>query len=375
MSIRSTRSVKKAIIPPSPPSSGLEIALQRGAQVAVVFLGVLGLLVALQAGRFLFAPIALAIVVGLMLGPIALQLERYVPPAVSAAGAVIAFILIVTAIGAAISAPLSTWAGRVPQIWNELQLQLSSFSAPLATIKSVREEIRSVTGGSGVTVSVEDGSAVESVAVLAPALLAQMLIFFASLYFFLATRHDTRLMVLRLCSSRKLRRRAAYIFRDVEELVANYLLAITIINMGLGIAVAIALWLLGTPSAVLWGALAGILNFVIYIGPALMAVILFGVGLASYDTFAGSLLPLLAYLLINGIEAQFVTPLVIGRRMTLNPFLVFLAVSFWLWMWGPIGGFIAIPALVVLFAIARNIVPGFEWGLSPERRRQYSRLP
>ncbi|MCO0638175.1 AI-2E family transporter, partial [Lutimaribacter sp. EGI FJ00014] len=194
----------------------------------------------------------------------------------------------------------------------QLQLQLTSFSEPLATIRSVREEIRNVTGEPNVTVSVQDGSPVESVAVLAPALLAQVLIFFASLYFFVATRHDTRLAILKMCSGRRIRWRAAHVFRDVEGLVSNYLLSIAIINIGLGVTVAVVLWLLNVPSAPLWGAIAGVLNFFIYIGPALMAVILLGVGLASFDGMPGILLPPLAYLALNAIEAQIVTPMTIG---------------------------------------------------------------
>jgi len=311
-----------------------------------------------------------------MLSPIAERLEsRKMPPAVSAAVAVVVFILLVGFLIAAVAPPLTSWAGRVPEMWRELQLQLSSLSQPLEMVQSIRDEIRKVTGGSDVTVSVEEGSPVESVAVLAPALIAQVLIFLASLYFFIATRDQTRLTVLRLCSGRLLRWRVAHIFRDVEELVANYLLAITIINIGLGFAVGISLWLIGVPSALLWGAMAGLLNFVVYIGPITMAVILVVVGFASFDTFWASILPMIIFLLIHGAEAQFVTPSVIGRRMTLNPFLVFLSIAFWLWLWGPIGGFVAIPALLVFFAIARNILPGFEWALSEERRRQYSRLP
>ncbi|WEX10042.1 AI-2E family transporter [Chelativorans sp. AA-79] len=359
-----------------PPKSGLDQALARGAQVAVIGLAVLAILVGLHSARFLLAPVSLAIVVGLMLGPVAQRLEnRGAPSSVSAVATVLVFILIVGFLAAAVATPLTSWAGRVPQIWSELRLQLSSLSEPLETIRGIREQIRSATGGSNVTVSVEEGSPMESVAVLAPTLIAQVLIFLASLYFFVATRHDTRMTVLRLCSGRLLRWRVAHIFRDVEELVSHYLLAITIINIGLGCAVGIALWLAGVPSAPLWGALAGLLNFIVYIGPAVMAVILLGIGVATFDTSWGSLLPLIIYLVLNGIEAQFVTPTVIGRRMTLNPFLVFLSVAFWLWIWGPVGGFVAIPALLVFFAIARNMVPGLEWTLSKERRRQYSRLP
>ena len=348
----------------------------RSAQAAVLAMGVVTLLFALHAGRFLLAPVFLAVVVGLMLGPVALQMEkRGIPPSLSAVASVLALILLVGILAIAVAAPLTSWAGRVPQIWSKLQLQLANLSEPLETIRSVRDQIRSVTGESNVTVSVEDGSAVESMAILAPTLLAQILIFFASLYFFIATRHNTRLTVLRYCSGRRLRWRIAHVFRDVEELVSNYLLAITIINIGLGLAVGIALWLAGVPSAPLWGVMAGLLNFIVYIGPAIMATVLLGVGLASFEGFWGTLTPVMIYLVINGIEAQFVTPLIIGRNMTLNPFLVFLAITFWLWIWGPIGGFVAVPVLLILFAIARNILPGFEWALTAERRRQYSRLP
>jgi|UniRef100_Q11DP8 predicted PurR-regulated permease PerM len=359
-----------------PPKSGLDMVLNRGAQASAIGLAIAVAIAGLYAMRFLAAPVSLAIVVGLMLSPVAQRLEnRKLPPSLSAAVAVLIFIFSVGFLVVAVAAPLTSWAGRVPEIWRELQLQLTNLSQPLDTIRSIREEIRNVTGESNVTVSVEDGSAMESVALLAPAVIAQALIFLASLYFFIATRNDTRLTVLRLCSGRLLRWRVAHIFRDVEELVSNYLLAITIINICLGFAVGISLWLIDVPSAPLWGAMAGLLNFIVYIGPITMAVILLGVGFASFDSIWGSISPMLIYLLINGIEAQFVTPSVIGRRMTLNPFLVFLAITFWLWLWGPIGGFVAVPALLVFFAVARNILPGFEWALSEERRRQYSRLP
>ena len=92
-------------------------------------------------------------------------------------------------------------------------------------------------------------------------------------------------------------------------------------------------------------------------------LVLFMVGLAEFDSLAGSLLPVAVYLAINMLESQFVTPMVIGRTMTLNPFVVLLALIFWIWLWGPLGGFIAIPALLVVYAVIRNIVPGINWGV------------
>jgi predicted PurR-regulated permease PerM len=346
-----------------PPKSNFELLLSRGSQTAMIGLGVLGLIFALEAGQFLLAPVALAIIIGLMLGPVASRLERRgLVPVLSALVVVILFVLLVGALALALVTPLGYWAERLPQIWAQLQEQLVRLQQPLELLKNVRDEIRKVTGEGTMTVSVEDGSPVVSAATMAPAIGAQVLIFLASLYFFVATREQTRIAVLRLCTSRKLRWRVAHIFRDVEALVSRYLLSISAINLGLGVAVTIALWLIGVPQPALWGALAGLLNFVIYIGPAVMAALLFGVGLASFDSLAGSLMPPLVYLALNLIEGQFVTPTVIGRAMTLNPFVVFLALAFWLWIWGPVGGFIAIPALLIAFAVARNILPGMVWG-------------
>ena len=88
-----------------------------------------------------------------------------------------------------------------------------------------------------------------------------------------------------------------------------------------------------------------------------MAVILLGVGLATWDSPPTIFLPMLAFLTLNMIEAQFVTPQVIGRSVTLNPFFVFLSLSFWIWIWGPAGGLLAVPFLLIGNAVLRNSLP------------------
>jgi predicted PurR-regulated permease PerM len=355
----SNRSAKKAPVVRLPPKSNTEIILARGAQAAMIGVGFVVLIFALQAGEFILAPIFLAVVVGLMFGPIATRVERFgLPPAISAILVVLLFIGLIAAFSAALAAPLSEWVGRIPQLWTELQQQLAGWQRPLEALQAVREELRGIMGAADVKVSVEDGSAVESVATMAPGVIAQLLLFFASLYFFVATRHQIRTMVLGLSFDRRLRWRIAHIFRDVEKLVSKYLLSITLINIVEGILIGLGLFAIGVPSAALWGALAIITNFVPFIGPLVMTIVLFAVGLTEFETLGGSLLPPLVYQAINVVEAQFVTPTVIGRQMTLNPFVVLLALVFWIWMWGPIGGFIAIPALLILYAVLRNLVPG-----------------
>jgi predicted PurR-regulated permease PerM len=365
----SNRTPKKAPIVRLPPKSNVELLLAHGAQASMILVGFVAFIFALHAGEYILSPIALGIVIGLMLGPVALRLERLGLPAGLSAFIVVAlFIGVLVVFALVIAAPLSTWSGRIPEIWTQLQAQLSQFKQPIEAIRAAREELRGIAGGSGVTVSVDDGSAVESVATLAPAVIAQILIFLASLYFFVATRHATRTAILRLCFSRRLRWRTAHIFRDVETFVSRYLLSITVINVSEGVAVGAGLYLVGVQSAILWGALAAVANFIIFLGPLSMTILLFGVGLTEFDTFGGALIPPLVYQSINLVEQQFITPVVIGRTMTMNPFVVVLALIFWIWLWGPLGGFIAIPALLIVYAIVRNVVPGADW-LEPTRSR------
>jgi predicted PurR-regulated permease PerM len=346
-----------------PPRSNAEIMLSRSSQVGAIVLGLVAVIFALDAGKLVLAPVVAAIVVGLMLGPVASAIERRgIPAGVSALAVVLLFIGVLVGFAVALATPMSAWSTRVPQIWQELQIRLDQLREPIDALRGLRDQLRSAVGDEGLTVSVEESSPVESMAYLAPALIGQALLFFASLYFFVATRLETRNTILRMFTNRRARWRVGHIFRDVEQNVSRYLLSIALINLGLGIAVWLALTAIGLPSAALWGALAGLMNFVVYVGPAVMAAVLFAVGLTEYDTLSGSLIPPLVYLTVNAIEAQFVTPHVIGRTMTLNPFMVILALAFWIWLWGPLGGFIAIPILLIIYAVASNIVPGIDEG-------------
>ncbi len=368
----SNRIAKKAPIVRLPPKSSVELLLARGAQVSTIIMGVVVAIFALASGEYILAPASLGVVVGLMFGPVATNLERRgLAPALSATLVLLIFILLIFLFTLAVATPLSFWVSRLPQLWADLQLQLSELKGPLEAIKNMRNQLRELAGGEGLTVSVDEGMGFESMAVLAPAIIGQVLIFFACLYFFIATRHQTRTAMLKLCLNRRLRWRVAHIFRDVERMVSRYLLSISVINVLEGLAVGVGLALIGVESAALWGALAAISNFIVFIGPAVMMAVLFMVGLAEFDTLGGSFLPVAVYLGINVIESQFVTPAVLGRTMTLNPFVVVLALVFWIWLWGPLGGFIAIPALLVVYAVIRNIVPGINWGVDDIDRGEY----
>jgi predicted PurR-regulated permease PerM len=339
--------------------SQFERVTGNAARLAMVFVGFLALLWALQVGQVFLAPVTLAIVIGLMFGPVADRVERFgVPPALSA-GVVVLMLIGVIAAGVALFAvPLSEWVARAPMIWNKLQMQIDNLQGPLQAVSAFQEQISGIFNNTNaMVVTVEDGGQVISLAMLAPAILAQVLIFLASLYFFVATREHIRISVLSLCVSRRMRWRTAHVFRDVEQKVSRFLLSITFINACVGCAVALAMWAIGMPSPILWGAMAAVLNYIPYVGQGVMVLVLLAVGLGTQTGLENILLPVGCYVAINFIEGQIVTPHFIGRTMTLNPFIIFLSITFWLWAWGPVGGLVAVPTLLITTSVLAHMLP------------------
>jgi len=339
--------------------SQFERLLNNAARLAVVAIGLVVLLVVLHAGQMFLAPVTLALVIGLMFGPVADRVEAWgVPPALSSAVVVLALLAVIASGAALFAVPLSEWVARAPLIWAKLQNQLANLREPLEAVSAFQKQVTDVFGqGSGMAVTVEDGGTVTSVAMLAPAILAQVLIFLASLYFFVATREHIRISVLSVCVTRRMRWRAAHIFRDVEGKVSRYLLSITTINFCVGCAVTAVMWLIGMPSPLLWGAMAAVLNYIPYVGQGLMILTLLAVGLGTQTSAEAILLPALCYMGINFLEGQIITPHLIGRTLTLNPFIIFLSITFWLWAWGPVGGLIAVPTLLISQSVLGHVLP------------------
>jgi predicted PurR-regulated permease PerM len=144
------------------------------------------------------------------------------------------------------------------------------------------------------------------------------------------------------------KKRALRVVYDVEREVSRYLLTVALINTGLGVVIALGLWALGMPNPMLWGAAAALLNFLPYIG-ALMNMVMVGIiALISFDSLAYAMLAPAFVLLCNIVEGQFVTPLVVGRRLEINSVAIFIAIDFWSWMWGFVGALLAVPLLVIV---------------------------
>jgi predicted PurR-regulated permease PerM len=336
-----------------------ERILGNASQLAIVFVGCVLGLVTIQSAQFILAPIFLAIIIGLMSGPIADAMERRgVPTPLSAAVVVLVLVAVIAAAVFAFSGPLSVWVQRAPAIWDKLKNEVASWKGAIDAVGAIQTQLQSIFGGgSAVEVKVQDGGPITDIAFLAPVALGQVLIFLGGLYFFLAARDAIRIGVLSLCFTRKVRWRTAHVFRDVETRVSRYLLTITLVNICLSSLVALAMWIVGMPSPLLFGALAFVLNYIPFIGQATMLALIFLIGLGTRDGLTSALLPVACYWGLSFLESQVVTPNLLGRTMTINPFLIFLSLTFWLWAWGPVGGLVAVPSVLVLHSVITHIIP------------------
>ena len=185
----------------------------------------------------------------------------------------------------------------------------------------------------------------------------EVTLFFVTLIFFLATQINFRRYVASFFTTREGKLRYIRIANDIEEYLAAYITTVTIINFGLGVVVAIGAWLFGLPNPIILGLVAMALNYVPYIGAACTTVILLGVGLVTFPSFGYALVPPAAFVGVATVEGQFITPTVLGHRLTLNPLAVLLALAFWAWLWGPMGAFLAVPLTIIVLVTMTHLFP------------------
>jgi predicted PurR-regulated permease PerM len=335
-------------------------------RLAVIGIFVIMLGAALMVTRDITAPVVAALIVGSILGPLVERMARWgVPPF---AGAILVLLVLIAALyglGIAFSSQLATWMQRTPEIGSTLQERFQALREPLGVLKRLEDMINSLRGAEagGIPVDVRQGTMIETViAAMTPAV-TQLVLFLGSLLFFLAGRAQMRRKFIVGFMTREGRLLALRVVSDIERRLGAYLGTVTVINAGMGLMTALLMWVSGLPNPALWGMLAFVLNYIPFLGPILMMVVLFGVSVLSFATLAHALLPVALYFAVHILEGQIVTPSIIGRRLTLNPFLVFLALAFWTWIWGPIGAFMAVPLLVVGVVVVDQLMPREEVAL------------
>ena len=324
---------------------------------------------AMQAGAEFFLPLTAALVIAIALVPFLEWMERRgVPSKLAALVAVVFFLTICNVALVLIIVPATDWFRILPDRISQIQANLAPLIDFYSQLQRLLDETVQMLASGPVaaaqTAAVEaPRSLLELAATSAPSAIIQMLFALLVIYFFLASWTNLRNQTISSRESFDGALTIARVIQNVVDATSAYVTTIAIINISLGIAVAITLYLIDMPSPLMWGGIVALLNFIPYFGPILAAVLLALGGLMIFNDVWLALLPALIQVSFHVVEANVITPLVLGRRLTMNPLLILVSLSFWGWVWGTPGALLAVPLLIILqtviAAAGRPDIAGF----------------
>jgi predicted PurR-regulated permease PerM len=333
-------------------------ALRRDRLLAAIalFAG-MGLLLAvpfaLQFGAAFFLPVTAALVIAIALVPMLEWFERRRVPSPLAAFLCISIFLGTANLAvAAIIVPASGWFAllpeRVSRIRHNLRPLLDVYQSLDRFVNNTSATfMRSASRGRTVTIEAPN-SLLDVVASSAPVAVLQMFFAILVVYFFLSgwTRMRRNTITSRGSFSSALT--TARVIQEMVDSTSAYLATITMINIGLGLLVAGALWLIGLPDPLMWGGIVALFNYMPYLGPIMAGLLLALGGLMVFRDAWYAVFPVLVFTGCHLIESNLITPALVGRRLTINPLLILVSLSFWGWVWGPVGALLAVPILIIL---------------------------
>ena len=335
----------------------------RQSRTALIGILILCAVFATYFARDFLLPVTLACLIAMTLRPVIRWLSRRGVPAWAAAGG-FAVILLAggLAAGYLLSGPISVWIADAPEIQRVLMDKLRAIRASFEQFARITKNIQEAAtpaNDPGVQEVVVKESGLPEFLWLAVGYPAVYIFMFAGaviLSLFLMASGDLLYeKLVKVMPTLTDKKNALRIVHDVEQEVSAYLLALTAINAGVGVAVAAAFYVLGMPTAYLWALLAFAVNFIPYAGP-LAGVVLSGlISIVVFDSLGYALLAPAVYTAIITIENQFVSPFVLSRRLQLNSVAVLLALAFWGWIWGIAGIVVAVPLLVTLRVFSSHL--------------------
>lgn len=332
-------------------------ALATAARVLIILTAILAMA---YLTRPVVLPLILAWVTSMTLKTPVLWLRRLGLSAPMSALIVVA--ILVAAVGmsvARLGAPAAAWMAAAPEELPRLRQKFAPILQPAARLSEAANRVGKL-GEDGPAVAspkveVEDHRVANTVFTWTGGLVAGAVETVALLFLFLASGDLFLLKLVRVMPRLRAKKRLVEIAREIHARISTYLFAVGLINLGFGSLVGTALYLVGLPNPVMWGAVAALSNFVPYVGPFLGLVLVGIAGLVSFDSLELGLVPAAVFLLLHLIEANAVTPFILGRRFALNPVILFLSLIFLLWLWGVLGAMLAGPLLVSAKVVCERV--------------------
>ena len=317
--------------------------------IAISGLFVLAVLYTLYFARAFLLPIVLAVLLDFLLSPIIRALKRLrIPEPLGAALVLLVFLGAVGAGGYSLVDPAREWMAKAPQSLATVQGRLRDLRRPVEQVTRTAEQVEAATEvskGGPQEVVVRGPRLSERLFGTTQTLLVGALETIILLYFLLGVGDLFLQKLIKVLPLLKDKKKAVAIARETEASISTYLFTVAVVNVGLGLVVTAVMLLLKMPNALLWGSLAALAEFIPYVGATVMLGLLTMAGLVTFPTVGHALLVPAAYLTVNLLQANFVSPVVLGRRLTLNPVAILVGLVFWWWIWGVGGAFIAVPLL------------------------------
>jgi predicted PurR-regulated permease PerM len=317
--------------------------------LSITGLFVLAAFYTLYFAKAFFLPIILAVLLDFLLSPLIRGLKRARIP--EPLGAALVIIALLGTAGVAVYGlidPARQWAASLPASMREAEDRLRELRGPVEQVSKTAEQVEEATK--------LDESQTQEVVVKGPTLTERLFgttqTIFATtieviilLYFLLAAGDLFLQKLIKVLPQLRDKKKAVTIARETEASISTYLVTVTLMNIGLGLATAGVMYLLGMPNPLLWGAMAALAEFVPYLGATALVAVLTLAGLVTFDQVGQALLVPAAYLGVNVLQSQFIYPTILGHRLTLNPVAILVGLVFWWWIWGIPGAFLAVPLL------------------------------
>lgn len=337
---------------------------------AVVALALMAAMALLYEFKYIFLPLFLALYLTFTLAPLVRWLRRYrIHEALGAAIVVIGLLVAAGLLVVSVAGPANAWLQRAPsdvqqlhQSWQRLRASIPMLAPPPQEAAPAKKTAasRNQPPPPPPPDPIADKIASESMTLGRAAVVnfgmfaIQTAATIMLLYFLLAS--ERWLLTATVAALPQRRPRVALVggVRAAQREIGTYLASQSMVNVGLGVATGVAMHFVGLPNPTLWGALAGILNFIPYLGPALLSAILLLAGVLTFDSFGQMMAPAAAFLAINAIESNVITPWFVGKQLRISALAVFVSVLFWGGLWGIGGALIAVPTLIAFRSACRR---------------------
>ena len=318
--------------------------------------------------RDFLIPTAAAVVLALILTPVANTAERIrFPASMAAAVAVVMLTLTVAGLLALAIPSISSWLQQAPFLTYSLQQKLERLSSSLAFMQELTSRLEFATSAATAhavkppeKVVMQEHSLLGELATATPGVVLQIAYTEVLAFILLAHRNSYRRQVMRVPRNFATRVRLARVMRDINDRVGHYLLSLIAIYAGVALLATITLAMFGFPNALMWGICMGLASFVPFIGAPTVVALVAVVGLLSFDDWRRILAAPAALAVIHVTESQLVTPAFVSRRCALNTVAVFVTIALLGWMWGAVGAIVAVPLLILISTIAAHL-PSLHW--------------